>query len=144
MPQLMQTIYEIAVAKGRDVLYIVFGDPRVPPPYSEGPWVVDDELIVPPDWDTHPTRQLVIDWLESNGIGYSKTVCPASGRVILEGYGGSLYLDIPFDTCNPEYQKLLAFLEYPDGSLRLPGMTFWAVPLKIALRCLAESSSIED
>jgi hypothetical protein len=36
MPQLLQTIYEIAVEKGRDVLCIVFGDPRVPPPYYEG------------------------------------------------------------------------------------------------------------
>ena len=45
MPQLLQTIYEIAIAKGRNVLCVVFGDPRIPSPYSEGLNVLDDELI---------------------------------------------------------------------------------------------------
>ena len=143
MPQLLQTIYEIAVEKGRDVLCIVFGDPRVPPPYYEGLNVLNDELIEWPDWRTHPTRQQVVDWLKINGIAYRKTGFPQEGWII-EGYGGSLYLDVPFDTSNPEYQKLAAFLEDPDGSPRLPGMTFWAVSLESAHRHLKEISHSGD
>lgn len=137
MPQLLQTIYEIAVAKGRNVLCIVFGDPRVPPPYYEGLCTLDDELIEWPDWRTHPTRQQVVDWLENNGIAYCKTGFPRQSWII-EGYGGSLYLDVPFDTTNPEYQKLAAFLENPDGSPRLPGMSFWAVTPESGRRYLSD------
>lgn len=141
MPLLLQTIYEIAVAKGRDVLCIVFGDPRIPSPYYEGLHTLADELIEWPDWHTHSTRKLVIEWLDNNNIAYCKTAFPQPGWIIEEGYAGSLYLDIPFDNNDPAYRKLATFLEKLDGSPRLPGMTFWLVSLASAQQALGVTAS---
>ena len=144
MPKLLQTIYEIAVAKGRDVLCVVFGDLRLPPPHYDGMLKeLDGEVIEQPCWETHPVRQQVLGWLNENGIGYLETALPLPGW-IGEGYAGSLYLDVPFDTANPDYKRLADFLENPDQIPRLPGMTFWAVPLDCAQREVEKSKHWYD
>lgn len=143
MPILLQTIFEIALAKNRDVLCIVFGDPRLDPPYYDGMMCEqNDEIIRQPDWETHSSRQTIVAWLDANHVGYSKTVFPQPGWVIEEGYCGAIYLDVPFDESNPVYKKLADFLETPEQTPRLPGMTFWVIRPSDAQKYMALSPEV--
>ncbi|MCY0854038.1 hypothetical protein [Cupriavidus sp. D39] len=49
------------------------------------------------------------------------------------GYRGSIYVDTLFVPDDPAYQKFECHLENKDGSLRLPGMKFWALKLDVAM-----------
>ncbi|MBP6294389.1 MAG: hypothetical protein KA366_01525 [Hydromonas sp.] len=48
-------------------------------------------------------------------------------------YMGFVYVDVPYDTALPEYQKLEAFLEQADGSRVFPDVLFCYVPLDMAM-----------
>lgn len=120
MPQLIEHIDAIARRKQRDVLYLSFFDD-------------DADWRRPGNWRANPTRAQVIDWLDANGVGWCECGEIASETTV-RSYGGTLYLDVPFDLADPAYQALAAFLEHPDGTLRLLGMKFWAVSLEAAMR----------
>lgn len=120
MPQLLEHIDAIARRKQRAVLYLSFFD-------ADGDWRRSGS------WWDNPTRTQVIDWLDANGVGWCECGEFASEST-MRSYGGTLYLDVPFDLADPAYQALAAFLEHPDGTLRLPGMKFWAVSLEAAMR----------
>ncbi len=116
MPRIIDYIDKIAREKKRDVLYVVF-DPDVFGDWYYHDWVARKELI---------------SWCEAAGI--STLPC---GRFANENYlishMGELYLDIPYDESDPLYQKLCAYLENPDGSMRIPGVTFCALTLEKAM-----------
>lgn len=48
---------------------------------------------------------------------------------MMVSYRGSIYIDVPYDSSDPSYRALEAFLEYPDGSLRMPHMRFLVIGL---------------
>ncbi|HDR9032400.1 TPA: hypothetical protein QDB14_006722 [Burkholderia vietnamiensis] len=50
----------------------------------------------------------------------------------MRSYGGSIYIDLPFDRDDATYRALEAFLEHPDGSLRFPHMRFLVIDLDYA------------
>ncbi len=52
----------------------------------------------------------------------------------MEGYFGQLYIDVPYDRNNPDYQKLEAMLENADGTSKTPGVIFCYLPLKDAIK----------
>jgi hypothetical protein len=122
VPQIIKHIDAIARQKGRDVLFVAF-----PECYSVG-----DKYVSPDDCKT---RRRVIAWLDQAGIGW----CPCAHAAgddgaLLIGYLGHIYIDLPYDTADPEYQKLADFLETPDGKMKIEGVEFYCCPLEIAMK----------
>lgn len=125
MPQLIDYIDAIARKKNRDVLYVVFGTLAGPADalVSEGHF----------DWEQHPSRQAIIRWLDENEISWKP--CGGIARVnYMLSYKGQIYIDLPFEPSLPAYRRLEAFLEKPDGSMRLPGANFAYLPLETAMK----------
>jgi len=52
----------------------------------------------------------------------------------MRSYAGEVYIDVPFDESDSQYQKVQAFLEYPDGTIRLEGVKFYVVTLEFAMK----------
>lgn len=117
MPQLIEHIDAIARKKQRDVLYIEFrpesgrlGDAR--------------EL---------PLRQQIIEWLEKQSIGW-QPCGEFANESRMRSYCGQIYVDVPFTPGDPVYDRLVAYLEHPDGSMRFAEAVFCALPLDVAMR----------
>ncbi|MFL9913987.1 hypothetical protein PQR75_00980 [Paraburkholderia fungorum] len=52
----------------------------------------------------------------------------------MRSYAGEVFIDVPFDAVEPQYQKVQAFLEHPDGSMRFDDVKFYVVPLQDAMK----------
>jgi hypothetical protein len=126
MPLLIEHIDAIARQKQRDVLFLRFSDPA-------GQALDDDGLFSSFDWETSAGRQAVIKWLDENQVAWHPCGDFAATNSMCS-YAGQLYIDVPFDEADPIYQKVLAYLENPDGSMRLPGVLFYALQLHIAMK----------
>jgi hypothetical protein len=113
MPMIIPHIDAIARAKQRDVLYVEFRCRE----YDDGNGFVIDTLDQ--DWRKLPVRQQIIDWLDEHQIGWHPCGHFASENMY-KAYCGEIYIDLPYDTSLPVYRDLEAFLENPDGSMRLP------------------------
>jgi hypothetical protein len=123
MPQLLEHLDAIARKKGRDVLCLDF-------PIQE-----DDDnpfAIYEIDWDEWPVRQEVIAWLDKNNIEWCACANVASDS-FSGGYTGRIYLDVPYDVENPVYQKLAAYLETPEGEMKISGVRFLFLRLERAM-----------
>ncbi len=120
MPALIEHIDAIARREHRDVLYLDF--------HADAQGV-----RFPVDWHRNPSRSQVISWLDERGIGWQEC-----GEFADEGrmapYVGSIYLDVPMEENDPLFLEVSAYLENPDGSMRMPHVVFWAISLERALR----------
>lgn len=126
MPQLIEHIDAIARQKQRDVLFLQFSDPVD----QQGE---DDGRLVCADWKSSAGRLAVIRWLDDNRIAWHPCGDVADVNY-MRSYAGHIYIDVPFDETDPVYQKLRAYLENPDGSMRRPGVLFFALQLHIAMK----------
>jgi len=122
MPMLIEHIDAIARKKGRDVLFLNFTQGHS-----------DDDPFPNVDWDVLPVRQQVIAWLVQNQIEWNMCGHIASENVMC-GYRGQIYIDVPFDTVNPVFQKLSGYLETPDGEMKISGVVFCYLPLEMAMQ----------
>ncbi|SDH55403.1 hypothetical protein SAMN04487926_105274 [Paraburkholderia steynii] len=120
MPQMIDHIDAIARKKQRDALFVTFTDDPSgePSPY---------------DWESHPGRAVIIEWLDTHGYAWQPCGEVADERMMVS-YRGSIYIDVPYDLADPRYRALEAFLEHPDGSLRMPHMRFLVIGLDYANR----------
>ena len=121
MPQILEHIDKIAREKGRDVLFIEF----------------DKDVFPDDDYENWSIRNELIEWFEKNNIKAIPCFLLAQkGNVIVfqEQYRGWLYLDVPYDETIPDYIKLKDHLENPDGSMKIPGVTFCYLALEIAMK----------
>lgn len=129
MPQLLSHIDAIARKKGRDVLFVRFGE--------------FDDLLVPlrisrfweetHDRENDSNRSELIAWLDANGINW----CPCglfAHEDYMVSYEGDIYLDVPYDSTDPVYQKISHRLENPDETRKIPGVTFCCLSLKCAMQ----------
>lgn len=129
MPYQIKHIDAIAREKQRGVLFVEFW-----PENKEGE--ADEDLsIFPPliDWQNLESRKQLIAWLDENEISWLPCGEIADTNLMIS-YQGQLYIDVPFDTSIPKYQKLAAHLENPDGSMRHPGVDFYFLPLDVAMK----------
>lgn len=124
MPMLIRFIDAISREKGRDVLFVRFGDVDE---QSESSW---DSCH---DWKHDQNRIDLIAWLDVQGIRWSPCGRFASEHC-MSSYQGDIYLDLPFDKTDPVYQELAYRLENPDETRKIPGVTFCYLPLAIAMR----------
>ncbi len=120
MPSLLQHIDAIARSKGRGALFLSFRE--------EG-----SEFFHVPDFEEHSGRIAIIKWLDENRIAWSECAGLANPNALLP-YAGQIYIDLPLDNTLPEYRKLEAFLEHPDGTLRFAKVQFCYLPLDIAMK----------
>jgi hypothetical protein len=121
---ILEHIDAIARKKGRDVLFLDFPQKKI-----------DDEFdfFVDADWDNLPVRLQVIAWLDKNKIEWSECGNFANENIMC-GYRGRIYIDVPFDTENPVFQKLSGYLETPDGEMKIDGVIFCYLPLDVAMK----------
>lgn len=118
MPTLIKHIDKISREKQCDVLMIRF-TPDNPEDVS--------------DYEHSKTRIAVIDWLSENEIEFEPCGEIANENSMLR-YEGQLYVDVPFDVENSNYQKLVDYLENDDGTPRLHTVGLFYVPLSVSLR----------
>jgi hypothetical protein len=118
MPAVIEHIDAIARRLNRDVLYLVFR--RAERPRRE-------------DYRTLDERQAILQWLDAQPIGWQRCG-PYASETSMSSYAGQVYIDVPFDDDNPQYLKLLDYLEFPDGTCRFADVTFYVVPLDHAMK----------
>lgn len=146
MPMLIHTIDRIARQKQRDVLFIKFHAPlrqnaegqAMPSStdmQAQQVWALLHDHDSDIDWQNMPERQQVLDWLDAKGIDWQPCgpFCP-DGGLLLCGYFGDVYVDLPYDPAHPLYRELAAYLEHPDGRMRSSQVTFCCLPLSAAMR----------
>mgnify|MGYP006373631113 FL=1 len=119
MPQLLQHIDAIAREKNRDVLFVHFED------YEEN------------EQNPDSNRQDVLSWLEQNDIPYEKCMgLEEEGSI--DSYWGDIYIDVPFDLENEQYQILSDYLEDEEGVMKIEGVYFFVLYLETAIELQAE------
>lgn len=118
MPQLIEHIDAIARKKQRDVLSIRFYTPETVRAY---------------DYRKDPERQRVTRWLDERGIDWQPCGAVAN-EYAMQPYRGDVYVDVPYDVSDAQFQALQAYLENPDGTMRHPSVTFEYYPLAMALQ----------
>ncbi|MEX3846274.1 hypothetical protein ACLFKS_24655 [Paraburkholderia sp. BR10879] len=120
----IEHIDAIARSKQRDVLFVEFR--RINHDRSLG------RLVGVSEWRELHARQQIIDWLNAEGIGWNP--CGEFAHLDVRfGYRGQIYIDIPFDRDLYAYRELEAFLENPDGTMRIPGARFCCVAIDDAM-----------
>lgn len=127
MPQILETIDEIARRLQRDVLFLTFGD--------QSPNVSIFNGAPTPDWENDPTRAEVLRWLDANGYHHQPCFGILEPGLITVPYNGTVFIDVPFDTSLPAYRILSDYLEEDDhGKTRFAGVTFSCLQLEGALK----------
>ena len=123
MPQLLRHIDAIARQEGRDVLFVKFY-PNIK---------TMDDIMNLPDWETLPIREQIIKWLDAQKFSWEPCGGWASETTIIP-YLGSIYIKVPYDEANPDYQKLQNYLENPDGLMRFESVYFCYVTPQAAAK----------
>lgn len=57
-----------------------------------------------------------------------------SSGVMMCGYMGAIYLDIPYDKDLPLYQELEAYLQYSCNRMRFDNVMLLYMPLELAMK----------
>lgn len=124
MPQIIQYIDAIARKKKRAVLFIGFG------PQDKSADMFSDNSY---DYFTDERRTEVLEWLTQNNILWEKCG-PFVTASFCFGYLGDVYLDIPYNVENEQYQLVREYIENPDGSMRDERVTWYYLPLEHAMK----------
>lgn len=124
MPQLIEHVDAIARQLGRDILYLEFH----PPGQWRGYRCQDDQA-----------RAETLAWLDRHAIGW-QPCGPFADPPNLLPWLGQVALDLPYDAALPRYALLRDHLEFPDGSMRQPGVRFHVMPLAYAMRNAAHDA----
>jgi hypothetical protein len=121
VPQILRTLDEIAREKQRDVLCVMFFDPRQGYPENLSP-------------AKRKLRSALIQFLDDHSISWSECFDPGSDNLMFHSYCGSLYLDVPYDLADPGYRLVADYLETPDGKPRYEDMHFGLRTLDAAIK----------
>lgn len=128
MPMLIHHIDAIAREKKRDVLFLHFEN-----------YIEDKDL-------EDNARNTVLAWLDEHGIAYT----PCMGiedESIIDGYLGDVYLELPFDEQDPQYQLVQQHLEDDEGNMKIEDVFFFVLSFEVALEIEAdrkEQNDLED
>ncbi len=134
MPMLIEHIDAIARKKQRGVLYLEFHSPisKNENIEDEQSMFKDESSMLNVAWETFPLRRHIIEWLDAHDITW-KSCGHIANTSMMMSYCGQIYIDLPYDTSLPEYQSLEQFLEFPDGKMRFPEVTFCYLSLEMAM-----------
>lgn len=126
MPVQIEHIDAIARSKGRAVLFLEFH----PRPFKE--W--RDYR-----YQNDPVRAAVLAWFDAHGVPW-RPCGPFADPSVMAPWLGQVYIDVPYDEALPDYRALRDYLEHPDGSMRHPGVRFYAMPLEQAMQNAAHDA----
>lgn len=126
MPNLIEHIDAIARREQRDVLYLEF-HPQ-PCELARGYRYLLDEQ-----------RGRVLQWLDANGHPWQPCGSYADGSG-MQPYLGQVHVATAHDAELPDYRQLRDHLELPDGNMRIPGVRFYLMPLKMAAQNAAHDA----
>ena len=118
MPTAIDSIDHIARKKQRDVVFIAFGR-------QEGETLYDHH--------NDPKREQLLRWLDVHQIAWEKADLFAS-ECGFRAYRGSIYVDVPYDEQNAQFQLLKGHLENESGEMLDPEITLYYVPLEEAMK----------
>lgn len=142
-PIVLRTLDQIAREKQQDALFVIFhkifhksseeqrglslvSHQREPYlPYD--PRYIDTSCF---DYVRCHERQLFVQWLYENNINFEE--CWGFGSVRTYRHKGQIYIDVPYDESNSQYQLISQYLENPDGSLKDPSIAWYVLKLEIA------------
>ena len=125
MPMLIQHIDAIAREQKRDVLFLHFEN-----------YIEDKDL-------EDNARNTVLAWLDEQGIAYT----PCMGiedESLIDGYLGDVYLELPFDEQNAQYQLVQQHLEDEEGNMKIEDVFFFVLSLEVALEIEADRQESMD
>lgn len=127
MPKLIYHIDAIARKKNRDVLLLAFHNGIT----WDSAYLYGSADYQSPD---HP-RQKIIKWLEENEIGWEECADIAN-ETGWQAYRDQIYIDVPFDTDNENYKKLINYIEDSGGNVKaeFPNTYFYFLTLSEAMK----------
>ncbi len=125
MPALIEYIDVIARKKQRGVLYLQFH------PVTWGSF--EDDSWRGYDYRVDTRRKKVVAWLRRNHIVWQECG-PVASENGFRSYLGEIYLDVPYDEGEQQYQVVRDYLEHPDGTMRDERVRFYYLPLEIAMK----------
>jgi len=128
MPMLIKHIDAIAREKKRDVLFVCF-HPKNWGIYEDGTsmdWLEYDH-------NQDKRRDEVIAWFDEHHIPWQKCG-PEASESGFRSYLGEIYIDVPFDENDPQYQIVCEYMENPDGIMRDENIRFYYLPLERAMK----------
>jgi hypothetical protein len=125
---LTERIDSIAIEKQRDVLYVKFS---LPLEGNESQAELEYKRLR--YWQTLPSREACIAWLDAHCIGYKPCYDFLSESDAGVQVPYCIYIDLVFDKSAPQVQALTAFLTYPDGSMKFPDTTLCHLSLERAI-----------
>ncbi len=120
MPQLIGTIDAIARERQRDVLYA-----RAPP---------SADLLFDHKWERAAGRVALVEFLTAHKMIRWEECMDWNSGVLVAPYDGSLFIDLPVNVTNEQFQAVCAILEYPNGRPRFSDYRLYVFPLFLALR----------
>jgi hypothetical protein len=126
LPLLVHTTIEIGLREQRDILLLTFRDEMAQIKSIENP-------PVDGSWDELPERKEIIRWLDSHEVGWEPCFHIPPGYLFAE-YEGAIYIDVTPTADNPKYLQLLEYLEDESEQCRFPGVGFWLMLYKVALK----------
>lgn len=131
MPQLIKHIDVIARQKQRTVLSIEFH------PENWGIHSDEEGSDIDTSWrdynfELDQRRTDALAWLNENGVPWQECG-PVASECGFRSYLGEIYIDVPFDESDPQYQLVRDYLENPDGTLRDENVRFYYLPLEMAM-----------
>ena len=125
MPLLIDHIDALAREKNRDVLFVHFEN-----------YVEDKDL-------EDNARETLIAWLTENGIPFAPCMGIEDDEII-NSYLGDIYIDVPFDEDNAQYQLLSEHLEDDEGNMKIEDVYFYVLSLEVALEIKADRQESLD
>lgn len=117
-------IEAIARQEGRDVVFLEF--------YAN---VINQRafLVSEHHWEALPIRIQIIEWLDNQKISWD--FCALGDPEDEDfNYFGAIYIKVPYDETNSDYQKLKNYFEYPDDSMKIDAVNFCYFSLFEALK----------
>lgn len=126
MPLLIEYMDAVARRLSHDLLF--FG------PMPGGSFDDDSDA----DWLRAPAADSIREWLDAAGVAHG--ICgPTSNSGWIEGGPKYLYLELPYDADNADYQRLCAFVQdHDDGRTRWPDIRFCVLTLANAMKAGAD------
>ena len=117
MAMIIDYIDKLAREKKRDVIFVRF----------------EGKQFELQDYKNYKERNELIAFLEHHGVGYQ--MCGDFAREDgWESYQGQLYIDLPYDMKNQQYNLVADYLECEDGISKIEGVKFYYLPLAIAMQ----------
>lgn len=127
MPCLIKHIDQVAREVNRDVLLVSFETANSDSLSSKAPWHDNN------NFETDVNRCMLIDWLDANNIGWMP-IGDVASEYGFRSYHGNIYIDVPFDKNNPDFELLQQHLENEDDTPRNPLVKLWVYSLEDAIK----------